>query len=106
MTGDMSGVRIIGTEVASCGYGVPERVRQSVEAMVEQNQRPVIVIKASQPAGRMISEVIMPLEASGAHVVVDEDFAGAAEGIKAHRGPWKLDPKNQRLNWLPVVRLK
>ena len=61
-----------------------EKVQQGVEVIVEQNHRPVAVIRASQPPGRKISEVIAALEANGANAVLDEDFArDVKEGIQA-----------------------
>jgi hypothetical protein len=47
------------------------------------------VIKAPGVKGRNISEVTSALEARGANVVIDEDFAQVVEeAIKAHREPW------------------
>jgi len=68
---------------------VLEKVRHGVEVFIEQDSRPVAVIKAPPVKGRKISEVIVALEASGANAVIDEDFArDVEEGIKAHRAPW------------------
>jgi antitoxin (DNA-binding transcriptional repressor) of toxin-antitoxin stability system len=65
------------------------QVRQGVEVVVEQDHHAVAVIKPSQPAGRMVSEVIAHLEARGSDAVVDEEFArDVEEGIKAQRQPW------------------
>lgn len=65
------------------------KVRQGSEIIIEQGNRPVAVIKPSQPAGRMISEVIADLKARGSDATVDDDFArDIEEGIKAHREPW------------------
>lgn len=43
--------------------------------VIEQNSRPVAVIKAPLVKGRKISEVIAAMEASGDHALLDEDFA-------------------------------
>jgi antitoxin (DNA-binding transcriptional repressor) of toxin-antitoxin stability system len=70
---------------------VLDRVRQGVEVIVEQDHRPVAVIKSPvvSSKGRKISEVIAALEAAGANAVIDEDFArDVEEGINAHREPW------------------
>jgi len=40
------------SELAHDVHGVLEKVQQGVEVIVEQNHRPVAVIKASKPAGR------------------------------------------------------
>jgi antitoxin (DNA-binding transcriptional repressor) of toxin-antitoxin stability system len=76
-------------EVARDLHTVLEKVQQGTEIVIEQNSRPVAVIKAPLMKGRKISEVIAALEASGANAVVDEDFArDVEEGIKARREPW------------------
>lgn len=85
----MSTVRITETELARDLHAVLEKVQQGVEVIIEQNHRPVAVIKASPPAGRKISEVIAALEASGANAVLDEDFArDVKKGIQTYREPW------------------
>ena len=67
MTRAMSTVRITETELARDVHAVLEKVRQGVEVIVEQDQRAFAVIKASKPAGGLISEVIAALETSGAN---------------------------------------
>jgi antitoxin (DNA-binding transcriptional repressor) of toxin-antitoxin stability system len=82
-------VHITEAELAQDVHAVLAKVQEGVEVIVEQDSRPVAVIKSSQPAGRMISEVIADLEAAGASAVVDDDFArDVEEGIKAHSEPW------------------
>jgi antitoxin (DNA-binding transcriptional repressor) of toxin-antitoxin stability system len=89
MIQDMSTVRITETELARDVHAVLEKVQQGVEIIVEQNYWPVAVIKASQPPGRKISEVIAALEASGANAVLDEGFArDVKESIQTYREPW------------------
>jgi antitoxin (DNA-binding transcriptional repressor) of toxin-antitoxin stability system len=69
--------------------GVLEKVRQGSEVVIEQNHRPIAVIKPSKPAGRMISDVIADLKARGAGAVIDDAFARDIEaGIEAQRQPW------------------
>jgi antitoxin (DNA-binding transcriptional repressor) of toxin-antitoxin stability system len=82
-------VRMTEAEVARDLHTVLEKVRQGVEVVIEQDSRPVAVIKAPVVKGRKISEVIAALEASGANAVLDEDFARDVEkGIRAGRQPW------------------
>ncbi len=65
------------------------QVRQGSEIIIEQNHRPVAVIRPSKPTGRMTSEVIADLKARASNAVIDDDFAhDIEEGIKAHRQPW------------------
>jgi antitoxin (DNA-binding transcriptional repressor) of toxin-antitoxin stability system len=85
----MTSVHMTEAEVARNLHAVLEKVRQGVEVVIEEDSRPVAVIKAPLVKGRRISEVIAALEASGANAVIDEDFArDVEEAIKAHREPW------------------
>ena len=88
MIEDMSTIRITETELARDVHAVLEKVRQGIEVVVEQGHRPVAVIKASKPGGRLISEVLADLKARGSAAVMDDEFArDVEEGIKAHREP-------------------
>lgn len=85
----MATVRITEAELGRDLHAVLEKVQQGVEVVVEQDSRPVAVIKAPPTKGRKTSEVIASMEAGGANAVVDEDFArDVQEGIKAQREPW------------------
>jgi antitoxin (DNA-binding transcriptional repressor) of toxin-antitoxin stability system len=67
---------------------VLDKVRQGSEVIIEQDLRPIAVIKPSKPAGRPISEVVAELNARGSSAVIDDDFARDIEaGIEAHRQP-------------------
>ncbi len=82
-------VHITDTEAARDFHSVLERVREGAEVVVEQDNRPVAVIRTPAPAGRMISEVIADLKARGSISVMAEDFArDIEEGLKANREPW------------------
>jgi antitoxin (DNA-binding transcriptional repressor) of toxin-antitoxin stability system len=58
-------VRISEAELARDLHAVLAKVQQGIEVVVEQDHRPVAVIKPSQPAGRMISEIVSNLKARG-----------------------------------------
>lgn len=76
-------------EVARDLHSVLAKVQQGIEIVIEQNHRPVAVLKPSKPAGRMISEVLADLKARGSEATIDDDFAhDIEEGINAHRQPW------------------
>ena len=86
---DMGMVRISEAELARDLHAVLAKVQQGIEVVVEQDHRPVAVIKPSQPAGRMISEVVSDLKTRGSTAVIDDDFPiDIEEGIQAHRQPW------------------
>ncbi len=85
----MATVRITEAELARDVHTVLEKVQQGVEVVVEQNHRPVAIIKSSKPKGRMISEIVADLKARGSNAVIDDDFArDIEEGIQARREPW------------------
>lgn len=89
MIRDMMTMHVTEAELARDIHAVLDKVRQGIEVVIEQDSRPVAVLKAPQVKGRRISEVIGGLEASGASAVIDEDFArDVQEGIRAHREPW------------------
>lgn len=77
-------VRMTEAELARDVHAVLEKVRQGVEVVIEQDDRPVAVLRSPQIGGRKLSEVIAALEARGASAVLDEDFARDVEdGIKS-----------------------
>ena len=77
------------SEVARDLHAVLAKVQAGVEVIVEQDHRPVAVIKLPKPVGRMISEIIAHLKARGSNAIMDDDFArDIDEGIKAQRQPW------------------
>ena len=79
-------------EVARDLHEVLAKVQQGVEVVIEQDHRPVAVIKAPQGPGRMISECIALAKAYeeklGYAPVPDADFAKDVQAaIDAHREP-------------------
>jgi antitoxin (DNA-binding transcriptional repressor) of toxin-antitoxin stability system len=90
MIGVMSTERITESDLARDVHGILEKVQQGVEVIVEQNHRPVAIIKASKPAGRLLTEVLADLQARGSTAVIDDEFArDIQEGINAYREPWQ-----------------
>jgi antitoxin (DNA-binding transcriptional repressor) of toxin-antitoxin stability system len=89
MIKNMAQVHMTEAELARDLHAVLEQVRQGAEIVIEQDHRPVAVLKPSQPVGRMISEIIADLKARGSQAVMDDDFArDIEEGIKSQRQPW------------------
>jgi hypothetical protein len=88
----MSIVRITESELARDVHGVLEKVQQGVEIIVEQNHRPVAIIKTPAAPGRKTSECIALAKAYeeklGYRPVADPDFAKDVQAaIDAHREP-------------------
>jgi antitoxin (DNA-binding transcriptional repressor) of toxin-antitoxin stability system len=93
MIQDMSTVRITESELARDVHGVLEKVQQGVEVIVEQNHRPVAVIRLPKKAGRPISECIAAAKAYeeklGYRPIPDPDFAKDVEdGIRERGQPF------------------
>jgi antitoxin (DNA-binding transcriptional repressor) of toxin-antitoxin stability system len=91
----MAQVRMTEAEVAKDFAAVLERVRQGVEVVVEQDARPVAVIRTPPGPGRHIDECIALAKAYeerlGYAPVPDPGFAQDVQAaIDAHREP--LDP--------------
>lgn len=87
--GGMATVHMSEAEVARDLHAALAKVQQGVEIVIEQDHRPVAVLKPSLPVGRMISEIVADLKARGSSAVMDEDFAhDIEEGIKAQRQQW------------------
>ena len=85
----MGVVRISEAELARDLHRILAKVHEGIEVVVEQDHRPVAVIKPCTGAGRMISEVVSDLKARGGTAVMDDDFArDIEEGIQAQRQPW------------------
>lgn len=84
----MATVHMSEAEVARDLHAVLAKVQQGIEVVIEQDRRPVAVLKPSRPVSRMISEVVADLKARGSNAVMDDDFArDIEEGIKAQRQP-------------------
>jgi antitoxin (DNA-binding transcriptional repressor) of toxin-antitoxin stability system len=83
-------VHMTEAEAARDFHAVIERVREGAEVVVEQDNRPVAVIRAPQVPGRPIAECIAIAKAYeerlGYAPIPDEGFAKDVEaGIEAHR---------------------
>jgi antitoxin (DNA-binding transcriptional repressor) of toxin-antitoxin stability system len=75
MIGSMAALHISEAELARDLHAVLERVRQGGEIVVEQDHRPVAIMKPAIAIAPTMSEIIAAMEASGAGGIVDEDFA-------------------------------
>jgi antitoxin (DNA-binding transcriptional repressor) of toxin-antitoxin stability system len=65
------------------------KVRKGAEIVVEQDDRPVAVIRSPQEKGRMLSECVALAEARGSMATLDEGFMkDVEEGISRRSQPW------------------
>jgi antitoxin (DNA-binding transcriptional repressor) of toxin-antitoxin stability system len=77
------------SELARDLHAVLAKVQQGVEVVVEQDHRPVAVIRSPLVEGRLLSECIALAEARGTTALPDEGFMqDVAEGIAERSKPW------------------
>jgi antitoxin (DNA-binding transcriptional repressor) of toxin-antitoxin stability system len=85
----MAALHISETELARDLHAVLEQVRLGGEVIVEQDHRPVAIMKPATAKARRMSEIIAAMEDAGACGVVDEDFArDVEEDIASRNEPW------------------
>ena len=81
----MAQVYMTEAEVARDLHEVLAKVQQGVEVVVEQDHRPVAVIRSPLPKGRLLSECIALAEVRGSTATLDEGFMkDVEEGIASH----------------------
>jgi antitoxin (DNA-binding transcriptional repressor) of toxin-antitoxin stability system len=84
-------IHISRAEAASNLDSLIDRVSEGAEVVIEQNARPVAVLRSPEPGpGRLLSESIAIAEASGSKATLDGDFGRDLEAIiESHREPLK-----------------
>jgi antitoxin (DNA-binding transcriptional repressor) of toxin-antitoxin stability system len=89
------GIRVIHVSEAEAkgDFGsLLEQVRAGAEVVIENEDRPVAVVRAAEPVRRSISECIALAEAhaqeSGHEPTLDPDFAADVAEIVNNRKPW------------------
>jgi prevent-host-death family protein len=82
-------IHISEAEAASDFASLMARVRDGAEVVIEQDARPVAVLRSAEPQpGRLLSESIALAEAHGSTVTLDGDFGRDLEEIiNSHREP-------------------
>ena len=86
---DMGTLRITEAELARDIHAVLAKVQQGLEVVVEQDHRPVAMIRTPLPKGRLLSESIALAEARGTTAILDEGFVrDVEEGIAERSQPW------------------
>jgi antitoxin (DNA-binding transcriptional repressor) of toxin-antitoxin stability system len=85
----MATVRITEAELARDVRAVLAKVQEGIEVIVEQDDRPVAVIRTPQRSGRPISEILRHAKERNSTVTLDSDFGKDLEAVIAsHRHPW------------------
>lgn len=89
MIEDMTQIHMTEAEVTGNFAAVLEKIQQGAEVVVEQDHRPVAVIRPPKRSGRPISECIASAKAAGSTATLDGGFAADVEaGIKDRQKPW------------------
>jgi hypothetical protein len=82
-------VRITEAELARDIHAVLAKVQTGVEVIVEQDHRPVAVIRLPHRSGRPISEIVREAKERNSTVTLDPDFGKDLEAVIAsHQQPW------------------
>lgn len=85
----MATVRITEAELAQDTHAVLAQVQEGVEVIVEQDQRPVAVIRTPHRSGRPISEIVRRAKERGSTVTLDPEFGKDLEAVIAsHQQRW------------------
>ena len=85
----MATVRITEAELARDIHAVLAKVQAGVEVIVEQDRRPVAVIRAPYRSGRPVSEILRQAKERNSTVTLDPDFGKDLEAVIAsHEQPW------------------
>jgi antitoxin (DNA-binding transcriptional repressor) of toxin-antitoxin stability system len=85
----MGTLRITEAELARDIHAVLAKVQEGAEVIVEQDHRPVAVIRTPLAKGRLLSECIALAEARGSTVTLDDGFMNdVEEGIASRSQSW------------------
>jgi antitoxin (DNA-binding transcriptional repressor) of toxin-antitoxin stability system len=85
----MATIRITEAELARDIHAVLAQVQEGLEVIVEQDHRPVAVIRSPHRSGRPISEILRKARERNSTVTLDADFGKDLEAIIAsHQQPW------------------
>ena len=81
-------VHISEAEAASDFASLMARVRSGAEVVIEDNARPVAVMRPAEPYVRLLSESLRLAREHGSTATLDEDFGKDVEAaIASHREP-------------------
>lgn len=90
----MATVHMSEAEVARDLHAVLANVQQGIEVVIEQDHRPVAVLKAQHRSGRPITEILREAKQHNSTIILDEDFGKDLEEIiSSHQKPWNPLPR-------------
>ena len=89
MIGDMGTIRITEAELARDVHAALAKVQQGLEIIIEQDRRPVAILRAASRSGRLVSEILREARQRNSKVTLDEDFGKDMEAVIAsQQDPW------------------
>ena len=89
MIESMAVVHVTEDEFTSDPHGVLAKVREGLEVIVEQDHRPIAVVRLPHRSGRPISEIVREARERNSKITLDPDFGKDLEVIIAsHQQPW------------------
>jgi len=88
----MATLHITESELARDVHAVLEQVKQGGEVVIEQDHRPVAILKSADEQPRTLSQMIALAQQRenerGYRITLGEDFAADMEQIVRDRKPW------------------
>jgi antitoxin (DNA-binding transcriptional repressor) of toxin-antitoxin stability system len=103
MIGDMGTVHITEAELARDLHAILAKVQQGVEVVVEQDHRPVAVLRPLNRSGQLVSDILREARQRNSAVTLDEDFGNDLEEIiVSQQQPWN-PPSWDRLRLLQFL---
>lgn len=85
----MATVYMSESDVARDLHAVLVKVKQGIEVVIEQDHRPVAVLKAQQRSGRPGTEILAEAQRRNSAVTLDSDFGNDMnEVIASHQRAW------------------
>lgn len=85
----MATVHMSEAEVARDFHAVLAKVQQGIEVVIEQDDRPVAIIRAQNASGRPITEILREAKQRNSTVTLDGDFGDdLAQIVASHQQPW------------------
>jgi antitoxin (DNA-binding transcriptional repressor) of toxin-antitoxin stability system len=85
----MGTLRITEAELARDIHAILAKVQRGAEVVVEQDHRPVAVLRPLDRSGRLVSDILREARRRNSTVTLDDDFGTDLEAIIAsQQQPW------------------
>lgn len=89
MMADMGTLRVTEAELARDIHAILAKVQRGAEVVVEQDHRPVAVLRSLDRSGRLVSDILREARRRNSTITLDEGFGTDLEAIIAsQQQPW------------------